>query len=100
MNMDKEIEHSHRAIDKLFNEDLFDGLFEGIDDRDCEHCKHHTPKGCTKWKCSFEKRMSYAEAAEWLEKIKEKYIHGGDEEYDRCRKEALDVAINALREIT
>ena len=77
---------------------LADGLFEGIDDRDCEHCRHHTPDGCTQWKCNFKKGMSNKEAAQWLEAIKEKYIHGGDEEYDRCRREALDIAIDALRE--
>ena len=24
-------------------------------DRDCEHCTHHTPNGCTKWDCEFER---------------------------------------------
>ena len=32
----------------------------------------------------------------WLEQIKEKYIHGGDEEFDSCRNKAIDIAINKL----
>lgn len=38
------------------------------------------------------------EAIAWLANIKEKYIHGGDEEFDECRKESIDMAINALRQ--
>ena len=34
----------------------------------------------------------------WLDKIKQRYIHGGDESFDAQRKEALDMAISALRE--
>ena len=33
----------------------------------------------------------------WLESIKEKYIHGGDEAYDCCRKQAIDKAIKAIK---
>ena len=32
----------------------------------------------------------------WLKQIKEKYIHGGDEEFDSCRKRAIDIAIKEL----
>lgn len=34
----------------------------------------------------------------WLKQIKERYIKGGDEEFDRCREEAIDMAIEALKE--
>lgn len=30
--------------------------------------------------------------------IKEKYIHGGDEKFDKCRRESIDMAIKALRQ--
>ena len=42
--------------------------------------------------------MTREEAISWLKKIKVKYIHGGDEEFDAKRKEALGMAIAALRE--
>ena len=38
------------------------------------------------------------EAIAWLANIKEKYIHGGDEEFDECRRESIDMAIKALRQ--
>lgn len=41
--------------------------------------------------------MTNKEAVDWLNAIKEKYIHGGDERLDELRKEALDLAIKALR---
>lgn len=37
-------------------------------------------------------------AISWLDEIKNRYIHGGDEAFDEQRKEALDMAISALRE--
>ena len=40
--------------------------------------------------------MENAEAILWLKSIKDKYIHGGDEGFDRKRKEAIDCAISAL----
>ena len=40
--------------------------------------------------------MTNAEAIEWLIQIKEIYIYGGDEQFDAERKEALDMAIEAL----
>ena len=40
--------------------------------------------------------MTNAEAIEWLEAIRKKYIHGGDEGFDMKRNEALDLAISAL----
>ena len=44
------------------------------------------------------KRMNREESISWLEKIKEKYIHGGDEKFDECRKTAIDMAIELLKE--
>ena len=32
----------------------------------------------------------------WLKQIKEKYIQGGDDEFDSCRKRAIDIAIKEL----
>lgn len=40
--------------------------------------------------------MTNKDAIKWIKAIKEKYIHGGDESFDECRKEALDMAIKAL----
>lgn len=40
--------------------------------------------------------MTNEEAVKWLEAIREKYIHGGDEGFDKKRNEALDLAIAAL----
>ena len=40
--------------------------------------------------------MTNEEAIKWLEAIREKYIHGGDEGFDEKRNEALDLAIAAL----
>lgn len=40
--------------------------------------------------------MTNEEAIEWLESIRKKYIHGGDEWFDKERNEALDLAISAL----
>jgi len=37
-------------------------------------------------------------AISWLDEIKHRYIHGGDEDFDGRRREALDMAIAALRE--
>ena len=41
--------------------------------------------------------MTKAEVIEWLIQIKDKYIYGGDEGFDAKRKEALDMAIEALQ---
>ena len=40
--------------------------------------------------------MTREEAIKWIERIKEKYIHGGDEGFDDARRRALDMAIEAL----
>ncbi len=40
--------------------------------------------------------MTNEEAVKWLSSIKDKYILGGDEEFDRCRCEAIDLAIKQL----
>lgn len=39
-------------------------------DRDCNSCIHHTEKGCRKWDCEYEKRMSVEEALCYLYDIK------------------------------
>lgn len=44
------------------------------------------------------RKMTRDEAIQWIERIMAKYIHGGDESFDAQRKEALDMAIAALRE--
>lgn len=36
------------------------------------------------------------ETIQWLKSIKEKYIHGGDDDYDDKRRQALDEAIRVL----
>ena len=41
--------------------------------------------------------MSYAEVIYWLQQIKEKYIHGGDECFDEKRRQAIDIAIECLQ---
>lgn len=41
--------------------------------------------------------MNKQEAIGWLEQIKDIYIRGGDEDFDRRRKEAIDIAIKALQ---
>lgn len=40
--------------------------------------------------------MTEKDAIQWLRAIKDKYIHGGDENMDEKRTEALDLAIAAL----
>lgn len=40
--------------------------------------------------------MTREEATEWLIQTKDKYIHDGDEQFDAKRKEALNMAIEAL----
>ena len=40
--------------------------------------------------------MTPQEAKEWLVAIAKKYIHGGDEGFDKRRKKAIDTAISAL----
>ena len=41
--------------------------------------------------------MTREEAIRWLIQIKRRYIFGGDEGFDASRKEALDMAIEALQ---
>ena len=41
--------------------------------------------------------MTPEETIKWLEQIKDKYIHGGDESFDEHRRVALDLAIMAIR---
>lgn len=43
--------------------------------------------------------MTNIEAIEWLTNIKNKYIHGGDEWYDRRRREAIDYTIGILNNL-
>lgn len=40
--------------------------------------------------------MTREEATKWLNTIKDKYIHGGDEDFDNKRREAIDTAIKSL----
>lgn len=40
--------------------------------------------------------MTPQEAVKWLKAIEEKYIHGGDEDFDEKRKIAINTAIYAL----
>ena len=40
--------------------------------------------------------MTNKEAIFWLNQIKDKYIHGGDESFDQSRRDAIDEAIKAL----
>ena len=35
--------------------------------RDCESCKNHTDKGCTKWKCEFEPTTKNDLGVDWDE---------------------------------
>ena len=42
--------------------------------------------------------MTKEHAIEWLRAIKDNYIRGGDDWFDECRKEALDMAVKALEE--
>ena len=42
--------------------------------------------------------MTRDEAIEWLGRIKDRYIHGGDEGFDNKRKEAIDMAIESLQQ--
>ena len=41
--------------------------------------------------------MTPQEAVKWLKAIEEKYIHGGDEDFDENRKIAINTAICALK---
>lgn len=41
--------------------------------------------------------MTREEAIRWIEQISERYIHGGDDDFDAKRREALNMAIKALR---
>ena len=40
--------------------------------------------------------MTNEEAIEWIEDIKEKFIRGGDEEFDEKRITALEMGVKAL----
>ena len=42
--------------------------------------------------------MTREEAIEWIEEIKEKYIRGGDEEFDEKRITALEMGVKALEQ--
>ena len=37
--------------------------------------------------------MNREEVINWLEEIKVKYIHGGDQRYEECRITAIDKAV-------
>lgn len=40
--------------------------------------------------------MTRDEAVKWLQGIEERYFHGGDEAYDKRRREAVRMAIESL----
>ena len=40
--------------------------------------------------------MTREEAIKWLNRIEDKYIHGGDDDFDAKRKQAIAMAIEAL----
>lgn len=42
--------------------------------------------------------MNREEAIKWLNQIEDKYIHGGDDDFDAKRKRAIAMAIEALEE--
>lgn len=42
--------------------------------------------------------MTREEAIAWIKSIKDKYIHGGDDDFDEKRKKSLDMAVNALEQ--
>lgn len=42
--------------------------------------------------------MTNQEAIAWIKSIKNKYIHGGDDDFDEKRKKSLDLAIKALKQ--
>ena len=42
--------------------------------------------------------MTREEAVKWLKDMPRKYFHGGDEQFDELRKEAVDMAIEALEQ--
>lgn len=42
--------------------------------------------------------MTYEKAMYWLDEIKRAYIKNGDEDFDRQRKEAIDLAIYCITE--
>lgn len=42
--------------------------------------------------------MTREEAIEWMGRIKDRYIHGGDEGFDNKRKEAIGMAVEALKQ--
>ena len=70
--------------------------FHGADADSCFNYEYKF-KVCTNY-YDKEPEMTDEEAIKWLAAIKDKYIHGGDEEYDRNRRVAIDIAIKALEE--
>jgi len=42
--------------------------------------------------------MTREEAVKWLQSIEEHYFHGGDEAFDKARREAVRIAIEALEQ--
>lgn len=70
--------------------------FHGADADICSKYEYKF-KVCTDY-CSEGPEMTDEEAIKWLTAIKDKYIHGGDEEFDEKRRIAIDIAIEALKE--
>lgn len=75
--------------------------FNGADADNCSNYKRRLPvytfPTCTSY-CDEEPEMADEEAIKWLAAIKDKYIRGGDEEFDQNRRTAIDIAIKALEE--
>ena len=44
--------------------------------------------------------MTNQEAIVWINSIKDKYIHGGDDDFDEKRKKSLDMGMKALELIS
>ena len=77
---------------------------------DCDNCEYQDEDGrCTAYdeSTSFDplsgeeqevERMTREEAIAWIKSIKDKYIHGGDDDFDEKRKKSLDMAVNALEQ--
>ena len=60
-----------------------------MNDRDCENCIHRTKKGCEKWNCEFERKVTRKEAIKVFKDMKKGVYPFDPNVY-------LDIAINSL----
>lgn len=51
-------------------------------DRNCEVCKHHTEKGCCKWECQFEPKLSERD-------LHFRYLDGCADGLNEARKDTI-----------